>query len=145
MISQTAEYALRAIVQIASRSDRAQTALEISQPTKVPIAYLAKILQGLTRAGIIWSQRGPNGGFTLRRPADELSVFDIVQAIDPTLRITECPLGLDAHCDELCPLHRRLDDAAGMIESAFRATTISELLADPSPARMLGARSLLTP
>jgi Rrf2 family protein len=96
-------------------------------------------MQGLARAGLVNSQRGPHGGFTLRKPPTELSVLDIVDAIDPLARITECPLDLDAHCEQLCPLHRRLDEAAAQVEAAFRATSIAELLADPSPARMLGS------
>jgi len=139
MISQTAEYGLRAIVYIASRPDEPQTAQQIAQATSVPIAYLAKILHGLAKAKLINSQRGPHGGFTLRTAPGDLSVFDVVEAIDPLARITECPLGLNAHCEQLCPLHKRLDDAAALVESAFRGATIAELLTDPSPARMLGA------
>lgn len=128
MISQTAEYALRAVVCLAAAADQRLTTPQIAQHTKVPEGYLAKVLQSLSRARIVRSQRGLGGGFTLARPAEQMSVLDVVNAVDPVQRITICPLQLEAHRERLCPLHRRLDDVYRQIEEAFRASTIAELL-----------------
>lgn len=130
MISQTAEYALRAAVFLAENTG-GQTTEQISQATKVPSAYLAKVLQLLSRASIVQSQRGLGGGFTLKITARKLTVLDVVNAVDPIERIRECPLDLDAHAIKLCPLHRRLDEASALVERAFRDTKISDLLAGP--------------
>lgn len=132
MISQTAEYALRAIVCLAEQKDAAATLQQIARATKVPAGYLSKVLQGLVRSGLVLSQRGPAGGFSLARPAGELTIYEIVQAVDPVARIHHCPLNLPAHRDELCPLHRRLDDAAALIEKSFRDATIADLLTGPN-------------
>jgi len=132
MISQTAEYALRAIVCLAEHNDTVATLQQIAVATKVPSGYLSKVLQGLVRSGLVISQRGPAGGFTLARPAGELTIYEIVQAVDPVARILKCPLGLPAHADHLCPLHRRLDDAAALIEKSFRDATIADLLTGPN-------------
>jgi Rrf2 family transcriptional regulator, nitric oxide-sensitive transcriptional repressor len=135
MFSQTAEYALRAVVYLAAEGNEPRTAQQIAAATRVPGAqYLAKVMQGLSRAGLVHSQRGLHGGFTLTRPAEELTVLDVLQAVDPIRRIRGCPLGLKGHVN-LCPLHRRLDQAIGMVEEALRRSTIAELLTEPSQER----------
>ena len=134
MFSQTAEYALRAVVYLASQGGAAQTTQQIAEATRVPAGYLAKVMQGLSRAGLVYSQRGLHGGFTLARPADELTVLDVLEAVDPIRRIRTCPLGIKGHLN-LCPLHRRLDQAMALVEKALRQSTIAELLAEPERAR----------
>jgi Rrf2 family protein len=134
MISQTAEYALRAVVFLASQKDRPQTVQQVAEVTRVPAGYLAKVMQGLSRARLVRSQRGLHGGFTLAVPAAELTVWDVVEAVDPIRRIRSCPLGLPGHMT-LCPLHRRLDDALALVEKALKESTIAELLREPSPKK----------
>ena len=132
MLSQTVEYALRAMVYLASQSPAAQTTGQIAQATKVPPAYLSKVLQALVRSGIVQSQRGVGGGMSLTKSPQELTILDVVDAVDPIGRIKECPLGLASHGVHLCPLHRRLDAALAMVETAFAKTTLAEVLAEPS-------------
>ena len=130
MISQTAEYALRAAVVLGSQPDRPFTTQEIARISQVPGGYLSKVLQALGRAGLVEARRGLRGGYTLSRPLDQLTVYDVVNAVDPLKRILHCPLKLSAHADRLCSLHRRLDDAVAMLEAQFKGTTIAELLDD---------------
>lgn len=137
MISRTAEYALRAIVCLADQEGRPLTTQQIAELTQVPAGYLSKVLQALGRGELVVSQRGLHGGFTLGRSSAEISVLDVVNAVDPIERIRKCPLGVKAHSGSLCPLHRRLDSAMEMVERAFAETTIAELLADPNQLRPL--------
>ena len=139
MLSQTAEYALRAIVFLADNHGEARTTDDIAGVTKVPVGYLAKIMQSLAKAGLVISQRGLHGGFTLLRSPADLTIYDVVQAIDPIMRITSCPLELPNHGPELCPLHRRLDNAMAAIETAFRKTSIKQLLTEPNTSKPLCA------
>lgn len=134
MFSQTAEYALRATVYLASQDGKPRTTQEIAAATKVKMAYLSKVMQSLGRKGLVQSQRGLHGGFTLSRPADELTVLDIITAVDPIQRIKSCPLGIKDHI-HLCPLHRRLDQAMKLVEDALQKSTLAELLAEPARAR----------
>ncbi len=127
MLSNTAEYALRAMVYLAAFGDRARTADEMAEKTQVPRGYLSKVMRDLRRARLVEAQRGPNGGFVLSRSADAISVLDVVNAVDPIKRITSCPLGLKAHSKQLCPMHRKLDDAFRVVEESFSSTMISEL------------------
>jgi Rrf2 family transcriptional regulator, nitric oxide-sensitive transcriptional repressor len=131
VISQTTEYALRAVVWLAANPDKPLTAQQIAEATRVPAGYLAKVLQGLSRAGLLHSQRGLGGGFTLARSPTQLTMWEVVQAVDPLRRIRECPLGFEAHADKLCPLHEQLDTAIAAIEKMFTACKISKLI-DPS-------------
>ena len=137
MLSQTTEYALRLVVQLASRPDQPVTIPELARATKIPSGYLAKVLRQLARAGLVHSQRGPNGGSVLTRAPEELTVLDVVQAVDPLKRILVCPLGLKSHGANLCPLHRRLDEAIATVEGAFRQSSLAEMLKDPRGSKPL--------
>jgi Rrf2 family protein len=138
VISQTTEYALRAVVWLASHEDRPLTAQQIADATRVPAGYLAKVLQGLSRAGLLRSQRGLGGGFTLARSPGELSVWEVVQAVDPIRRITECPLDLEMH-EKLCALHHELDQAIAKVEKQFSKTSIASLIEDKAESAPLCA------
>jgi len=131
MFSQKVEYALRAVAHLASVAPALQTPEEIHRATRVKKPYLAKALQELVQAGIVRSQRGVGGGITLVKRPDELTLLEVVNAVDPIRRITECPLGLKSHGIRLCPLHKRLDGALALMEKAFRDSTLAEILAEP--------------
>lgn len=137
MISQTVEYALRTVCFLASQAPAAQTTGRIAAATKVPQAYLSKVIQGLNRAGVLRSQRGVRGGVSLVKTPAELTLLEVVNAVDPLPRIRTCPLQLAGHGTRLCPLHRRLDNALAAMEEAFRTTTLAEILADPSQSTPL--------
>ena len=137
MFSQTVEYALRAVVHLADQSPRPQTTDQIAMATRVPKAYLSKVLQGLARAKIVQMKRGSGGGVTLARSPTELTILDVVNAVEPIGRIRECPLGLTAHGANLCPLHKRLDNALALVEEAFQKTTLAEILAEPTQSHPL--------
>lgn len=138
MFSQTSEYALRVVVYLASLGGMPATIAQVAEATRIPAGYLAKVLLSLSKGGIVRTQRGLHGGSVLARPPEKLTVYDVMQAVDPIQRITSCPLGLKSHGVNLCPLHRRLDEAIASVEKAFRASTIAELVAEPSSSRPLG-------
>lgn len=137
MLSQTVEYALRAMVVLADRAPAPQTNEQIAQTTRVPSAYLSKVLQSLGRAGILRAQRGLHGGFSLTRPAEEITLLEVVNSVAPIQRIHECPLGLPTHGAMLCPLHYRLDKALALVEEAFGDTTLAEILSEPGRSHPL--------
>ncbi len=131
MISQTVEYALRAVVTIAQHDGRPCTAQQLSVITHVPAPYLSKLLQGLVRAGLISSRRGLHGGFVLAKDSAKLTIWEVVDAVDPFHRIRECPLGIKSHGSTLCPLHERLDQAMEIVEEMFQKTTVADVLSEP--------------
>ena len=129
MISQTAEYALRAMVYLAMQKSPV-TGQAIAETTKVPPGYLSKIMQQLVKRKLVNSQRGIGGGFVLARQPIDISILDVVNAVDPIDKIVTCPLDIQSHGFNLCPLHKRLSAAVTQVEKAFEESKLSELVAE---------------
>lgn len=132
MISKTAEYALRAVACLAGKSGEPESADYLAEKTKAPRRYLHRVLQDLVAAKLVRSRPGPGGGYELIRPIGDLTILDVVKAVDPIERIKTCPLGLTSHTS-LCPLHAELDKAYAATEAAFRGVTLKQLLESTSP------------
>lgn len=133
MFSQTAEYAVRAVVMLAHLESQGLVgSKELADKAKVPGSYLPKIMQNLAKRGIVDSKRGVGGGFSLSKSPQEITILDIVNAVDPIKRIVGCPLGLESHSKVLCPMHARIDRAMAEVEAVLDASTIAELLTDNS-------------
>ncbi len=132
MLPKTAEYALRATVWLARDPEQTRSADQIAARTKVPRRYLHLVLQDLVQAGLVRSQPGPGGGYTLDRAPEKISILDVVNAVGSLERIRKCPLGLTSHT-KLCPLHRELDKVYAAVEEAFARVTLVQLLHSTSP------------
>lgn len=89
---------------------------------------MSKVLNSLVRAGVVTSQRGPSGGFLMARRPEEVTMFDIVTALEPFPRIERCPLSLPEHSDHLCSLHATLDGLAQVAEETLKSKTLAALL-----------------
>ena len=137
MFSQTVEYALRAMIYLADQSPKRVSTEEIARATRVPKPYLSKVIQGLSRAGLLESKRGVGGGVSLVDSPEKITILHVVEAVEPIGRIATCPLGLESHGTHLCPLHRRLDDSLALVEEAFRRSTLAEILAEPTRSKPL--------
>jgi Rrf2 family nitric oxide-sensitive transcriptional repressor len=131
LLSQTVEYALRAVVALAHENGRPMVTANLAKLTDVPMGYLYKVLQQLGRSDLVVSQRGSKGGFTLHKKPEDITLLEVINAVDPFKRIHRCPMDKIQEVDVLCPLHHRLDEAMGALQKAFEDTTIDELLCDP--------------
>ncbi len=105
--------------------------------TKVPPNYLAKVLQLLAGANLIVGRRGVGGGYRLARPAEKITLLEVINAVDPVKRIETCPLGLANHGPNLCPLHRRADQAAAALIDIFGGVSLRDLLKDANHSKPL--------
>src|SRR5260221_6114373 len=107
LYSRSAEYAIRASVHLAQVPDgRYAMVKQIAAEEEIPAHFLAKILQQLARKGMLRSNKGPTGGFSLRIPADEVRLLDIVEALDGLSEYEKCASGLAECTDDMpCPLH----------------------------------------
>lgn len=121
MISLTAEHALRAVVYLASHPGNCCTVDCIAKHTGIPAGSLAKVLQQLSKAGLVSSQRGPNGGFVLTRSPTALTFMDVIIAADGHVSDRHPTVPRDA-------LGRRLKDTRAQVEATYRATTIAQFL-----------------
>lgn len=131
MLTKTAEYALRVAVCLAQSPDQSASADELAAVTKIPRRYLHKVVQDLARGGLVRSQPGPGGGYSIVRSPKRITILDVVNAVAPLERIRRCPLGLTSHT-RLCPLHRELDKVYAETEKAFARVTLDELLRSTS-------------
>lgn len=131
MISITAEYALRAVV-ILAKSNIPMKTKDVADLSQVPREYLAKIVQLLARGKIIESKKGRGGGICLARELEQISLYDVIQVVDPLRHYEQCPFKLSEHKGGLCPLHRRLEGMIVNLEKEFRQTTLDQLLKEDS-------------
>ncbi|QDT60679.1 transcriptional repressor NsrR [Stieleria bergensis] len=127
MLSKTAEYALRAVVSMASQYGKPQAADRMAKHTKVPRRYLTRVLQDLAASGLVRSRPGPGGGYELNRPTDEITVLQVINTVSPLRRIDSCTDGLEQF-QEMRSLHNELDRAFSATEATFAALTIQSLL-----------------
>ena len=131
-LSKKVDYGLSALMHLA-RYDNALSwsAREIAETYDIPGGLLAKVLQKLAHDGFVASQHGKKGGYTLARPASQISVAEVVQAIDGTLSLTECS-SVDGNClqFENCnvksPLQRLHDRVVGMLSTLTIAQMVEQ-------------------
>ena len=138
-LSKKADYALIAMKHLAQMAGQgaSSSAREIAELYDVPIEMLAKVLQRLVRSGLLESHQGTRGGYQLARPAERISVADVIQAVDGPLRVTACSTD-DEECDqfEKCsvrdPLWRIKERILKTLESSTLAEIAAEGFGDPS-------------
>src|SRR5213082_2797833 len=138
-LSKKADYALMAMKHLALRGDRSShataSAREIAALYNIPIELMAKVLQRLVRRGLLASHQGTRGGYELARRPSQISVADVIQAIDGPVTVTACSSD-EGQCEQFakCNVRDPLWRVRERILSALGECTIAELAADPPPA-----------
>jgi Rrf2 family protein len=130
MLSQTAEYALRAVLYLAQHSGpRPIRVTEMATRLAIPQNYLSKILYRLAHGGVLVSLRGKAGGFQLARPPDEVSLSTVIMPFDRVEERRRCLLGRSQCSDHTaCAAHTRWKEVADTVAEFFRNTTVADLL-----------------
>lgn len=127
--SKTCEYALRAVFYIASKSHNGERVgiKEIAEHINSPEHFLAKILQRLTRSGVVQSVKGPNGGFYIDATGLKRSLADIIIVLEGDEIFSGCGMGL-SHCSESnpCPLHNEFKKIRNQITHMLYNTSIGK-------------------
>ncbi len=144
IFSKTCEYAMRAVFYIASNTvDGHRVGLkEIASKIDSPDFFLAKILQDLTRKGLICSAKGPNGGFYIDTKTLQRPLADIVSAVDGDSIFTGCGMGLE-YCSETnpCPLHNEFKKVRNQLTKMLKDTTIGQFNKDLLNGKMTLSKS----
>ncbi|HUF46685.1 MAG TPA: Rrf2 family transcriptional regulator [Vicinamibacterales bacterium] len=137
-LSKKTDYALLAMRYLASSQERvAVSAREVSEAHDIPAELLAKVLQRLVRARLLESHQGIRGGYGLARPAESISIAEVIEAIDGPLAVTACSEA-DHSCDQYVrcnirdPLWRIKDRIVGVLS----ATSVAELSEGAEPMAM---------
>lgn len=131
-ISRKAEYALRALVSLA-RERRSWGIHELSERENIPVKFLEQILLALRHAGLLTSKRGVGGGYTLHRPADEITVAEIIRIFDGPLAPVPCAAERPAEqcsCPDprTCPLRLLMTRVRADLAAALESQSIADLL-----------------
>lgn len=139
MLSQTAEYALRAALYLAQQDARGPVPVgEMAEALGIPRNYLSKTLHVLARRGVLTSLRGKRGGFQLARPPERIPLLDVVAPFDRLEERQQCLLQRrDCSDGRACAAHSRWKAVAAQVADFFRITTV----ADIAPARLQGGRN----
>jgi len=135
-LTKKADYALMAVKHLAEHSGASsRSAKDVADAFGIPPEALAKILQRLAKAGLLHSQHGINGGYTLARPAHTISAFEVIQAIDGTLFITSC-VTVRGECgqSDRCNIREPLRKVNESIEAVLKRIKISHMREEPEEA-----------
>ena len=133
-ITRQADYALRAVLYLArlDGSERAATST-VAENQHIPPSFLAKIVSQLSIAGLLHTSRGARGGVTLAREPKEITLLEVVEAIDGPIQLNEC-VGSDGGCsfDNECPLRPVWCETQEKLVARLKATTFANLIKQPA-------------
>jgi Rrf2 family protein len=131
-LSKRSDYALIALRHLATPAAKSASARELSERFNIPLELLAKVLQKLVRSGLLTSHQGIRGGYVLARPASDISVADIIVAVDGPLTVTACS-DEDQTCDQYlkCNVRDPLWRLKDRIVHTLTTCTLAELATDP--------------
>jgi len=136
-ISAKADYAMRALLELAAADDPPVKGERIAEAQEIPLKFLENILIDLRHAGIVNSQRGPEGGYRLDRPAEEITVADVIRAVDGPLAAVrgERPEAL-GYEGVAVPLQTVWIALRAGVRSVLEAITVADLVAGRIPRRV---------
>lgn len=129
VLSQTAEYALRAVLYMAEHGDAdPYRVTTLAEALRIPQNYLSKTMHQLARQGILTSSRGKFGGFRLARPAAEIPLLEVIRPFDQLEARRQCLLGRTTCSDATpCAAHGRWKEVADRTAAFFRDTTLADI------------------
>ena len=132
LFSRQCEYAIQAVLYLAlAPADESVPTNDLTRRLKIPYHFLGKILQRLTRKGLLRSEKGPKGGFSLALPADEITLFHIVEAIDGAAFTHSCVLGFpECSGKNPCSVHEAWGVERDQIYQMLVSRNIAEMAHD---------------
>ncbi len=129
-LSRLADYGVVVLTNLAREQGVLKTASGLSEQTNLPEPTVAKVLKLLAKGGLVKSVRGVNGGYVMERSADEISVSEVITALDGPVALTACIEGNEDDCriSETCNLHGCWDGVNSAISSALEQMKLTELI-----------------
>ncbi len=133
MLSNTSKYAIRATIYLAlySSAEKKVGIKEISSTLEIPMPFLGKILQILAKQNILSSNKGPHGGFCLKKPAMDISIMEIIEIIDGTDSFDVCVIRTSkCNHDVPCSLHYKIYPLRSEMKNVYMTETIADLASE---------------
>jgi Rrf2 family protein len=136
-ITRQADYAVRAVHYLAGLGPELRAATsQIAQEQRIPPSFLAKIVSQLSVAGLLQTSRGARGGVSLARPAEDISLLEVVEAIDGPIYLNECVADKGGSCifGEDCPMQPVWCEAQAKLVEILKSTTFAHFQKQAAPA-----------
>lgn len=129
-LARSGEYAIRAVLFLASQPEgKISLVNEISAVQDIPRSYLPKIMQILSKAGLVKSRRGPKGGYSLARTADHITLRETIEAIEGPINLNTCFIRrVKCRSYEVCPVRLVLKEAGEKLKEVLDGTTMAEMI-----------------
>ena len=133
-LNKLTDYAVVMLSRMSGDADGVFTAANLAQESGVPQPTVAKLMKQLGRAGIVTSQRGANGGYMLNRRAEDVSIAEIVTALEGPISLTACIEGADTSCSvmAMCPMSGNWNKVNRAIKNALDSVTLADMIPDES-------------
>jgi len=133
-LTNLADYAVVLMSELARRDQRAN-ASELAEETAIPVPTVSKILGAMSRAGLLASHRGLKGGFTLARPAGEISVADVIEAVDGPIALVNCIENAPGECDyePICNMRTHWQVINAAVKDGLQRVTLADVSGDVPP------------
>ncbi|MYF07724.1 MAG: SUF system Fe-S cluster assembly regulator [Rhodospirillaceae bacterium] len=128
-LNRITDYAVVVLTQMVREPDKQVTAPQLSEESSVPAPTVAKVLKALAKEGVLASQRGVHGGYRLARPAGDISMLEVIRALEGPVSLTACVDGAEGDCDveSLCPVRGNWDRVNTAIRSALAEVTLEDM------------------
>ena len=149
-VNKLTDYATVVLIEIA-RSNVVRSSQHLSERTGIPLPTVSKLMKSLNKAGLVVSQRGAGGGYVLGRRPGEISVADVIQAVEGPIALTACADTSDEHCGiaAVCPVQGKWNRVNAAVREALSEVTLADMAEDvahfglsPPPALATAAHEL---
>jgi len=130
-VNKLTDYAMVVLIEIA-RSDVVRSSQHVSERTGIPLPTVAKLMKSLNKAGLVLSQRGAGGGYVLGRRQGDITVADVIQAVEGPIALTACADTSDEHCniESICPMQGKWNRVNTAVRTALTEVTLADMAAD---------------
>lgn len=130
-LSRLSDYGIVLMTQLAGRPGRLTTAPELALTSGLPVPTVSKVLKAMAQGGLLDSQRGTKGGYALMRPAAEISVADIIRAMEGPIALTECTVDAGGNCEiePSCPTRTNWVRINHAVIGALEGISLDEMMA----------------
>ncbi len=128
-LNRITDYAVVVLTRMVRDPDEQVTAPQLSEESNVPAPTVAKVLKALAKEGVLASQRGVNGGYRLARPAGDISMLEVIRALEGPVSLTACVDGAEGDCDveQLCPVRGNWDRVNTAIRGALAEVSLEDM------------------
>lgn len=128
-LNRITDYAVVVLTQMVREPDKQVTAPQLSEESSVPAPTVAKVLKALAKEGVLASQRGVHGGYRLARPAGDISMLEVIRALEGPVSLTACVDGAEGDCNVelLCPVRGNWDRVNTAIRGALADVTLEDM------------------